>query len=111
VADDDRLAAFAAYPLIGDVALLRERFNGQASSEQGQVLGASDATLTALADLNRQYLDRHGFIFIICATGRSADDMLAALRERLPRSTAEEIQAAAVEQAAITELRLQKVFA
>jgi len=111
VADDDRLEAFAAHPLIGDVELLRRRFAGQAKREQGQVLEASEATLEELAELNRRYRDRHGFIFIICATGKSADTMLDVLRQRLPRSTGEEIRAAAAEQEAITELRLQQVFA
>jgi len=110
VDDSDRLQAFAAHPLIGDVELLRRRFNDTANREQGQVLAASEATLSELAELNHRYRDRHGFIFIICATGQSAEAMLDALRQRLPRSTAEEIEAAAAEQAAITELRLQKVF-
>lgn len=109
VEDADRLEAFAAHPLIGDVELLRARFGQQedrANQEQGQVLTADETVLAALAEGNRAYHARHGFIFIVFASGKSAVQMLALLEERLPRSTATELQAAAAEQMKITELRL-----
>ena len=104
------LEAFAAHPLIGDVELLRRKFAGRAHSEQGQVLEASDGTLQALARLNQVYLDRFGFIFIICATGKSADEMLQHLRTRLENTRADEIRNAAEEQAKITALRLAQTI-
>ena len=109
----DWLRAFAAHPLIGDVALLRARFataGDRANAEQGQVLGASEATLERLALLNRSYHERHGFIFIVCAKGQSAEAMLEALEARLPRSTDEELATASQEQLKITHIRINDLF-
>lgn len=100
------LAAFAGHPLIGDVEHLRKKFDSRAISEQGQIMSTSTAVLEDLARLNRDYAVRHGFIFIICATGKSAEDMLAALQSRIGRSTESERITAAREHAAITQLRL-----
>ncbi|MEM7079140.1 MAG: 2-oxo-4-hydroxy-4-carboxy-5-ureidoimidazoline decarboxylase [Pseudomonadota bacterium] len=108
--DAARLEAFAAHPLIGDVDHLRQKFAATARTEQGQVLSADEDTLATLAALNRQYLEHHKFIFIICATGRSAAQMLAALRARIDNSTDEEIANAAAEQAKITQLRIGQTF-
>ena len=110
VDEAQRLEAFAAHPLIGDVELLRQKFANQAQHEQGQVLAASDATLQALADLNRAYLDKFGFIFIICATGKSADEMLRQLRARIDNSREQEITNASREQAEITLLRMAQTI-
>ena len=110
---DERLNAFAAHPLIGDVKLLRARFAANAATanrEQGQILEADDATLEDLAELNIAYRERHGFIFIICASGQSPQAMLAALQARLGRTTEEEILTAAQEQQAITALRLTRLL-
>lgn len=112
--DADRREAFASHPQIGDVELLRERFterDDRANAEQGQVLSATEPTLQALALGNRQYLERHGFIFIICARGRSAENMLCALKDRLRRSTAQELVTASAEQQKITEGRLRALAA
>ncbi|MEM7016384.1 MAG: 2-oxo-4-hydroxy-4-carboxy-5-ureidoimidazoline decarboxylase [Pseudomonadota bacterium] len=111
---NDKLEAFAAHPLIGDVELLRARFGNagdRANAEQGQVLGADDLILEELADLNIRYQQRHGFIFIVFASGKSAEEMLGLLRERINRSTMEEMEAAAAEQMKITELRLTNLLA
>ena len=62
--------------------------------------------LAALEEANATYLDRFGFIFIVCATGKSAEEMLALLRDRLPNDRATELRIAAEEQAKITALRL-----
>lgn len=110
VSEHDRLEAFAAHPLIGDREVLRERFADRARAEQGQVLGASDETLDALALGNRAYLDRHGFIFIVCATGQSAAEMLGLLRARIDNDRATEIENASREQAAIMQLRMRQHF-
>ena len=67
-------------------------------------------TQLALAEANRLYLETFGFIFIVCATGKSADDMLAICRARLENSLAAELQIAAQEQRMITELRLKKLL-
>lgn len=109
MADSDRLEAFAAHPLIGDVELLRARFGDgedRANQEQGQVLDAQEQVLQALAAGNAAYHARHGFIFIVFASGKSAAEMLDLLQQRLPNSTAAEMQTAAAEQMKITELRI-----
>ena len=75
-----------------------------------QAADAAAQTLAQLADANRRYEAKHGFIFIVCATGRSADAMLHDLTVRLRCSTAEELRTAAEEQIKITRLRLAKLI-
>jgi 2-oxo-4-hydroxy-4-carboxy-5-ureidoimidazoline decarboxylase len=74
--------------------------------EQAGVDGAHEDVLGELASRNREYEARFGYIFIVCATGKSAGEMLVLLRERLTHSPADEIRVAAGEQAKITALRL-----
>jgi 2-oxo-4-hydroxy-4-carboxy-5-ureidoimidazoline decarboxylase len=106
---DDWLDAFRQHPRIGDRESLRRRFgtSGDLSGhEQRGVSGASEDVLAALAEGNRQYEAKFGFIFIVCATGRTAGEMLALLRQRFPNDYDTELRNAAAEQARITELRL-----
>ena len=81
------LEAFAHHPEIGsDIASLRERFASTAawsSAEQAGVAGADDATLEALRDGNVRYREKFGYVFLVCATGKTAAEMLALLRARL----------------------------
>ena len=108
----DWLEAFAAHPLIGDVESLREKYaatKSLAANEQSGVAAASDETLHEFAKLNREYAERFGFIFIIFATGKSADEMLAILKDRLNNPRQRELLNAAGEQMKITKLRLQKL--
>jgi 2-oxo-4-hydroxy-4-carboxy-5-ureidoimidazoline decarboxylase len=101
--------AFADHPKIGDREALRHRFADTrhlASREQAGVAGAAEDVLTALAEGNRAYEERFGYIFIVCATGLTADEMLARLRERLPNEPDTELRVAAEQQARITALRL-----
>ena len=105
--------AFTHHPRIGDVSKLREKFAATASwssQEQKGVSGAGEETLQALAAGNREYEARFGFIFLVCATGKSAEEMLALLRARLPNPPAEELRIAAAEQAKITRIRLEKLI-
>lgn len=108
---DDWLAAFAAHPVIGDVALLRSKYAPQANVEQGQVLQASEATIAALGAQNLAYRKRHGFTFIVFATGKSASQMLELLNARINNPTDTEHKNAAAEQLKIMQLRLQQSFA
>ena len=101
--------AFTHHPKIGDRSALRERFpatHALSAREQVGVDGASDAVLEALADGNRRYEERFGYIFIVCASGRTAAEMLAMLTARLGNDPTHELQIAAAEQAKITALRL-----
>jgi 2-oxo-4-hydroxy-4-carboxy-5-ureidoimidazoline decarboxylase len=101
--------AFAHHPRIGDVEALRERFPASGSlseKEQAGVTGAAESTLGALLEGNRAYESRFGYTFIICASGRTAAEMLDILHARLRNDPAEEIRLAAEEHARICERRL-----
>ena len=108
--EEEVLEAFAGHPQIGDLEVLRSQYAVAANAEQGQVLSASETTLEALKEANEAYLSRHGFIFIVCASGKSADEMLVMVLNRLKNSRADELVNGAREQAAITELRLKKMI-
>ena len=108
----DWLEAFAGHPLIGDVESLRKKYaatKAVAAGEQAGAGGASEATLAELARLNREYRDKFGFIFIVFATGKSADEMMAILKGRVGNTRDEELCNAAGEQMKITQLRLKKL--
>jgi 2-oxo-4-hydroxy-4-carboxy-5-ureidoimidazoline decarboxylase len=112
LAREDWLEAFAAHPRIGDLDALRKKFAATAAwcaGEQAGVAGAGEALLQALADANRRYEERFGYLFIVCATGKEAAEMLTILRKRLENLPADEISIAAREQAKITRLRLEKL--
>lgn len=110
LSEDDWREAFEHHPMIGDREALRRRFAETrqfSEREQAGVESAPDEVLDALADGNRDYVERFGYIFIVCATGLTAGDMLAMLRARLGHDLATEIRTAAAEHARITELRLR----
>lgn len=100
--DNDWLEAFRAHPRIGD--------NPERHREQAQVADAEAAIRRELAELNRRYAERFGHIFITCATGKSAETMLAELRTRLNHDPATELHTAAAEQRRITHLRLDQIL-
>lgn len=108
----DWLQAFASHPKIGDPDSLRKKYahNGAWSAqEQSGVAGALEDTIQRLARGNAEYEGRHGFIFIVCATGKSAAEMLDLLEARVHNATDAEVANAAVEQRKITTLRLEKL--
>ena len=112
LAEPDFLEAFSHHPKIGDADSLRKKFAATAtwaSSEQAAVQSADEATIQALAAGNSAYEQKFGFIFIICATGKSAPEMLTALNQRLPNTRSTELKIAATEQSKITALRLKKL--
>lgn len=105
--------AFTHHPQIGDTTELKKKFAAtaeMAAGEQSQVQYATDETISALATGNKTYLEKFGYIFIVCATGKSAEEMLQLLNERLNNYPAEEMEIAADEQIKITQLRLQKLI-
>jgi 2-oxo-4-hydroxy-4-carboxy-5-ureidoimidazoline decarboxylase len=110
--ESDWLEAFAAHPLIGDVDSLRKSYAATrqlAASEQSGVDAARETTLCELAELNRDYAARFGFIFIVFATGKTADRMLAILKSRIDNTRDQELANAAAEQLKITRLRIEKL--
>ena len=113
--EEEKSKALALHPLIGDVEMLKEKFsdghkNRLAKSEQGQVLSSSEAVIEELAQQNEAYYQRHGFIFIVYAKGKSADEMLQILNVRINNATADEFVNAAAEHQRITQSRLQDIF-
>jgi len=111
--EDDWRQAFAHHPKIGDRESLRKRFASTASwaaDEQKGAIDASESVLDALARGNRDYEEKFGYIFIVCATGKSAPEMLALLEARLPNDPEPEMKNAAEEQMKITRLRLEKLL-
>jgi 2-oxo-4-hydroxy-4-carboxy-5-ureidoimidazoline decarboxylase len=112
LAQSDWLEAFAAHPRIGDMTALKARYAATASwasAEQAGVAGADDGVLHELAELNDRYQAHFGYIFLVCATGKSAGEMLALLRDRLHNRPDDEIRIAAAEQMKITRIRLEKI--
>ena len=111
---EDWLEAFAAHPRIG-----AQRHSGTAAqddskapewsqAEQAGAAAASDETKAALAEVNREYEAKFGYIYIVCATGKSGEEMLALARQRLGNDADTELRVAALEQLNITRLRLEK---
>lgn len=109
----DWLEAFRSHPKIGErkaanaVSAQSQQWSAQ---EQQGVQNAAQEAVEKLAQLNVDYEKKFGFIFIVCATGKSTDEILALLEQRLPNDAAVELPIAAEEQAKITELRLRKLL-
>ena len=106
--------AFRAHPRIGErKAALSQGAQAAAWSaqEQAGAAGAGEDAAAALAEGNRAYEARFGRIYIVCATGKTAEEMLAILRARLANDPETELRTAAAEQAKITRLRLEKLLA
>lgn len=110
---DDWLQAFDGHPKIGDPASLKKKYQAThqiAREEQANVQYASDQVIQDLAVANQRYLNRFGFIFIICATGKSAEEMLVSIQNRIHNTAEQELIIAAAEQHKITLLRLEKLI-
>jgi OHCU decarboxylase len=111
---DDWLEAFHAHPKIGEAKPARETGEGAqrwSEEEQAAARTARSATLDALASANQSYEQRFGHIFIVCATGKTSEEMLETLRRRLSNDPGTELCVAAEQQRRITLLRLRKLLA
>ena len=109
--EDDWKEAFAQHPKIGDRETLEKKFAGSAAAaEQSGVDSASPQTLQALSEANKRYEEKFGYIFIVCASGLSAEEMLGMMESRLKNSPNEEIRIAADEQNKITKLRIERLL-
>src|ERR1041384_6795077 len=111
--EEDWLEAFRAHPKIGERKAATDQ-SQQAQTwsahEQSGLTNAARATVNKLAQQNRDYEARFGFIFIVCATGKSPEEMLAILQARIGNDRHEELLIAAEEQRKITRLRLEKLL-
>ena len=113
LSEADWLEAFRAHPKIGEKkASAAQSAEAQkwSAQEQSGVAQASAQTISELAERNREYEDRFGFIFIVCATGKSSEEMLGLINDRLRNDTETELRTAAKEQSKITRLRLEKLL-
>jgi OHCU decarboxylase len=109
----DWLEAFHSHPKIGEkkaAAPTSDQSKSWSEAEQAAVSSATSETLQTMATLNRQYEEKFGYIFIVCATGKSSEEMLRILRGRLGNGPDDELRNAAAEQAKITQLRLKKLI-
>ena len=109
----DWLEAFTHHPKIGNIDSLRKKFHNTKSiseDEQSGINDAAESTLKDLAESNQLYQDKFGFIFIVCATGKSADEMLTLIKIRLNNNVNVEMLNAAKEQNKITQLRLKTLL-
>ena len=113
LASEDWLEAFSHHPKIGDIDSLRKKFQKTKSwteKEQSGIQGAGEHILKDLEESNRLYEEKFGYIFIVCATGKSAEEMLILLKVRLENDPEAELLIAAKEQNKITQLRLENLL-
>lgn len=106
--------AFSSHPQIGERRAARAQdatAQSWSAAEQAGTQDAAQATLDELAAANRAYAEKFGYIFIVCATGKTAAEMLTLLRARMPNDPGIELRNAAAEQRKITRLRLEKLLA
>lgn len=106
------LEAFYSHPKIGEItaaAAIAAESQKWSEDEQSGAREATAETRAALAELNSAYEKKFGYIFIVCASGKSSEELLANLRERLQHDEDDELRIAAAEQAKITALRLKKL--
>ncbi|MEP7001844.1 MAG: 2-oxo-4-hydroxy-4-carboxy-5-ureidoimidazoline decarboxylase [bacterium] len=113
LSETDWLEAFSHHPRIGHSvsnAVVSTMAESWSTAEQSAAANATIAVRAALANANAEYEERHGFVFIICASGRSAAEILAAVRSRMRNQRSDEVLIAADEQQQITRLRLEKLI-
>jgi len=111
---EDWLEAFRSHPKIGEkkaTASVSSQAQAWSTQEQAVIATSSSQVLDELASLNREYEEKFGYIFIVCATGKSSEAMLEILKSRIGNDSEAELPIAATEQAKITELRLEKLVA
>ncbi|WP_339670919.1 2-oxo-4-hydroxy-4-carboxy-5-ureidoimidazoline decarboxylase [Dasania marina] len=113
LSESDYLQAFDGHPKIGDVNSLKVKYANTkvlAAGEQSLVNDASDDIINTIAKGNSDYESKFGFIFIVCATGKSAAEMSELLQQRLINNRATELLNAAEEQRKIFQIRLRKLL-
>jgi len=110
---EDWLEAFRSHPKIGEqkpAATQSEQAQSWSAEEQSATSGAATEIMRALTEGNREYEQRFGFIYIVCATGKSSEELLKILNARLNNDAETELRNAAEEQRKITRLRLEKLL-
>ncbi|MBS1516960.1 MAG: 2-oxo-4-hydroxy-4-carboxy-5-ureidoimidazoline decarboxylase [Bacteroidetes bacterium] len=111
--ENDWLEAFKYHPKIGDLNSLKKKYSHSkdlSEKEQSGTVLASENTLKELAEYNEKYEKKFGFIFIVFATGKSAEEMLEIIKSRISNDIKSELKTAALEQSKITNLRLKNYY-
>lgn len=111
--ENDWRDAFEHHPRIGDIDSLKEKYPTTADWAEGEQAGVRKTSRNVLEDLsnaNRNYEEKFGYIFIVCATGKTSEEMLTLLQSRLNNKPEDEIKIAMGEQNKITKIRLQKLL-
>jgi allantoicase len=108
LSEDDWRQAFAAHPRIGETKSGHDASSRWSRGEQAGTATADRAVIGRIAELNAAYEERFGYIYLVCASGKSADQLLAILERRMTHDPADELAIAAEEQRQITRLRLEK---
>ncbi len=108
--EPDWMEAFASHPRIGErtPSAASEKSTTWSAQEQVGIRGAANNVMRELAEGNAQYEQQFGFTYIVCATGNTADEMLAILRSRLASDRVAELKEAAEQQRQILQIRLGK---
>ena len=113
LSEADWLEAFRAHPKIGEqkaAAAQSQQAQNWSAQEQAGIADGATETKAELAARNQEYEERFGFIFIVCATGKTSEEILTILTERLQNDTQTELRIAAEEQRKITRLRIEKML-
>ena len=111
--EEDWLEAFSSHPQIGENKAQKEgsaMHKKWSEEEQKNTKNTDSQILTNLAKLNKEYFEKFGFIFIVCATGKNTLEILALLKKRIGNSYKQELKNAAIEQNKITLIRLKKII-
>lgn len=111
--ESDWREAFAHHPRIGEktsVATQSARASTWSAGEQAGMSGATSATRSQLAQINEEYEERFGHVYIVCATSKTSEELLALAKQRMKNDRQSELRAAAEEQRQITHLRLKKLL-
>jgi len=110
---EDWLEAFNGHAKIGDLNSLKKKYNNTKNWSEGEQKGVQEtpeSVLKELKTLNDLYEKKYAHIFIVCATGKTAEEMLSILKTRMNNDPDEELKKAAEEQNKITNLRLEKLL-
>jgi OHCU decarboxylase len=110
MSETDWLEAFACHPRIGErnTSRLSTRSSMWSQQEQSSIESAANTTLNQLAERNALYENKFGFTYIVCATGKTPEEMLVTLTRRLNSDRASELREAVEQQRLIMQIRLRK---
>lgn len=107
--EEDLMEAFSSHAKIGDISSIKKKYS-KARKEQGQIIDANESVIKKLFEMNKTYELKNGFIFIVFATGKTANQMAGILQKRLLNTTEQELVNAAIEQNKITNHRIKCFF-